>query len=437
MFNFVLAAFAVFAVMTLLTEYRRAGGATPLSMLTVGNGLYSVLTPAISYYSPESTPIFRGYVEEAGAYVDDAGLVRVLAAAAVFQLVCCVVALCGGRFAYKRKEQAYGQNEYLSAAIAVGWVLMLIGVIGVVGLGLSYNEKVFGLYQIAYAERSPFFRDHGGYAFLLLLGMYGASQLIATYILTGHVRRAFVILLLVMLHGIGVKSKFPIFWILVVFFSAALGGRINMRKLMIPFFGGILILFSMSVFRAVVDAQGLDDYIEASQESSVHYWENDIPGPASITYFLMNDIDLEYTITPLLEVPKLLVPRFFSDRGDVLPEIWAAKMLGYDYEVGMGYGWSLLCDGYLLGGLAGVAFLAYLMAKVARLIRDVAGNCDGRDRVYRFVVMYACMPLFLLGLRESFAGLIKALIIIAVMVWIPTVLIARRKRLQGVRGGLS
>lgn len=188
MFGIVLAFLLVFAVVTLATEYRRAGSVTPLAMLTISNVIYCVVTPAISYYSPNNTPVFHGYVEDAGVQVTDAGLFRVVLAAAAFQLTCWAVALSGRRFERRAAGRAETLDGYLSAAIAIGWALVLIGGMGVVYLGLKYNQQVFGLYQIDYAERSAFFRDNGGYAFLLLLGLYGCAQLIAAYVLAGNLK---------------------------------------------------------------------------------------------------------------------------------------------------------------------------------------------------------------------------------------------------------
>ncbi len=431
--------FALGAVFTLWAEYRRVGGITLLTLLTAGNFFYGMLTPAIAYYAPGAAVVFQTYVTEAGLVIDDTGLVRVMLAATLFQLACLIVALSGPKRADIPNFNTKMGAEFGAAAIWVGWLLLALGMAGAVWLGLVYNGQVLGLYEISYAERSPLFREHSTQAFLLLLGMYGASQLVAAYLMAGRVKAAAFVLLLVTLHGVGIKSKFPIFWVFLVFAVVALGEKVRISRLLLPAGIAVTALLTMSVLRGVSDLSELPEYMGRYQDEmggiAARFWENDIPGPASITYFVINDPTAEHTVAPLLEIPKLLIPRFIYDRGPVVSDLWAAKMMGTRYEPGLGFGWSLLCDGYLVAAWLGVVLVGYGVARLARYIADLKlVGAVGRLPLYS-IIAYTSSPLFLYGVRESTAGLVKAVLIMGVLLWLPVLLVGMGRRLLAAPEG--
>jgi len=437
MLDLLLITYLTFATWTLASEFRRARGITLLSLLTIGTFFYGALTPVISYYSPGSAVVFQTYMTEAHMVVDEAGVARVMLATVLFQLACLVVALGGPRNARVAVVKAEAGFEYVAAAIWMGWLLLAFGVAGAVWLGLVSSGHFFGLYEIAYAERSSLFREHSAQAFLLLLGMYGASQLVTAYLMAGRVRSAAFVLLLVTLHGIGIKSKFPVFWVFLVFAVVAFGEKVRISRLLLPSGIAIAALLMMSVFRSIRNMAELPDFLKKYQNEmggiAARFWENDIPGPASITYFVINDSSTKHTVEPLIEIGKLLIPRFVYDRQPVVSDIWAAKMMGSAYEPGLGFGWSLLCDGYLVAGWLGVVLMGYGVARLASLIVD--SKLIGATRWLPFysMMMYTASPLFFYGVRESIGGLIKALLIMGCMLWAPIWLLVFRRRLFVVR----
>lgn len=433
MFDLLFIAYLAFAAWTLASEFRRAGGLTLLSLLTIGNFFYGALTPAISYYAPGSAVVFQTYITEARMVVDEVGVTRVMLAATLFQLACLVVALGGPKKSRLATVDGKAGAEYVAAAIWMGWLLLALGAVGAMWLGVVAREHVLGLYQISYAERSPLFREHSTQAFLLLLGMYGASQLVAVYLMAGRLRSAAFVLLLVTLHGVGIKSKFPIFWVFLVFAVVALGEKVRISRLLVPAGIAVAALLTMSVLRGVSDLSELPEYMERYQDEmggiAARFWENDIPGPASITYFVINDPTTEYTVAPLLEIAKLLIPRFIYDRGQVVSDQWSAKMMGVAYEPGLGFGWSLLCDGYLVAAWLGVVLVGYGVARLARYISD-RKLIGAAERLPLYSIMaYTSSPLFLYGVRESTGGLIKAVLIMGVLLWLPVLIVGMGRRL--------
>lgn len=431
-FDLAIVAFSLLAVLTLLAE-RRRGGVTLVSMLTIGNFFYGALTPAIAHYGSGSAVVFQTYITEAGLVVDDVGLVRVLLAATLFQLVC-LIALIGGPQKANTSQFAVDlNNDFLVASIWVGWLLLALGVAGMIWFGRIYNGHFFGLYEISYAERSPLFREHSVQAFLLLLGLYGASQLVAAYLMAGRVKSAAFVLLLVTLHGIGIKSKFPIFWAFLVFAVVAVSEKVRISRLLLPAGIAVTALLTMSVLRGVSNLSELPEYIERYQSEmggiAARFWENDIPGPASITYFVINNPTVEHTAAPLFDIAKLLIPGFIYDRGPRVSDLWTAKMMGGAYEPGLGFGWSLLCDGYLLGAWLGVVLVGYGVARLARYIvdRKLIG-VPGHLPLYS-IMAYTSSPLFFYGVRESVGGLVKALLIMGILLWLPVWVVGVGRRL--------
>lgn len=414
---------------TLVREYQRTRCITLLSLLTVGNVLYSSVTPVIAYYAPVSAVIFSSYVSDARMLIDESGLTRVMLAATLFQLVCLGVALGAANQRSTGHADARYSGAVIDAAILVGWGMFLLGLAGVIWLGMIYNGHPWGLYEISYAERSSLFRENSTQSFLMLVGLYGASQLTVVFLMTDRVKMATLILLLITLHGLGIKSKFPVFWVLFVFMIAVINERKKIFKCLLPIGISVLVILTMSVLRGVDGLSELPDYISMNQGEIVgqasRFWENDIPGPSSITYYVINDPAVEFTPDPVFEILKLLVPRLVYDRGAVVAEDWAAKMMGGNYEPGLGFGWSLLCDGFLVGGWLGILLVAYCVAKLAQYISDLKTSGRGCQIFFYSMVAYTCSPIFVMGFRESVGGLVKALLIMTVLLWMPTLMLAR------------
>lgn len=437
MFSGAAACFLVLALVTLVADYRRTRRVTLLSVLTLGNMAYGALTPAIYHFSPESASIFGKYVRDAGVSIEDAGLLRVMLAAVIFQAVCCLVALRG------RAERDSGPvglvaPEVTSRSITLGWVLMAVGALGVAWMGVIYNGSLIGLYEISYAHRSGLSRQNSIPAFMLLLGIMGASQLIVAYLLAGRTRMAILVFLLITLHGLGMKSKLPVLMVLLVFLAVVVGMRKNVARLLLPMVTAGLLLMTMSVLRDVDRISEIPDYVRANREALKAKlpapWQNDVPGPASIVYFVLNSDVPAFSPEPAAEVLKLLVPRFVWERGDTLADQWARRMLGSSYQPGMGFGWSPLCEGYLLAGWFGIAVVAFVLTMAARSIDGLRDRTQGRLRELSMIVAYACVPLFFLASRESLGALVKQLVFAGVFVWLPTWLLLASKGWSTRRG---
>jgi hypothetical protein len=439
MFSGVAACLLILGLVTLVTEYRRVCRVTLLSVLTLGNMAYGALTPAIYHFSPESASIFGKYVQAAGMSIQDAGLLRVMLAAVIFQAVCCMVAL-RGRAGRDASPARLVDPEVISRSIAAGWALMFVGAFGVVWMGMVYSGSPIGLYEISYADRSGLSRQNSIPAFMLLLGVMGASQLIVVYLLADRTKMAVLVLLLITLHGLGMKSKFPVFMVLLVFLAVVVGKRKNMVRLLLPMVVAGALLMTMSVLRDVDRISDIPGYVSANREALKKKlpapWQNDVPGPASINYFVLNSDVPAFSPEPAAEVFKLLVPRFIRERGDTLADQWAQKMLGSSYQPGMGFGWSPLCEGYLLANWFGIAVVAFVLAMVARSIDGLRDRTQGKLRELSMIVAYSCVPLLFLVSRESMGALVKHLVFAGVFVWLPTWLLLARKGWLA-RGGES
>lgn len=426
-FTVILIVLLVLASSTVIREYRRTKSLTLLSLVSLGNILYMGVTPALHYYYPESTKIFEAYVSDSGFSVEETGLIRVLLAAAVFQLVCLYVSLGGDRKGIR--PDAIADESVLKAAVLVGWALVSIGAFGAIWLGMKYNGHPWGLYEISYLERTMLARDNYVQAFLLLLGMYGAAQLIVVFLLSNRKLMAVSILLAMTLHGLGMKSKFPVFWILLVFLAVSIGQRRQLLRLFLPVGITVLVLSTMSILRGVDNLSDLPEYIDTYWDllmtTAAAPWNNDLPGPASIAYYTLNS-DVDYTVRPVTEILWLMVPRFLFDRGPVLSDEWAEMMMGGEYQPGLGFGWSQICDGYLLLGWLGIGLVALVFAWLARSINNL-GSKGGRHREFFVIVYYCSAPYFLYGVRESIGGLIKQLLIMSALTWLPTFYLAQKR----------
>jgi hypothetical protein len=421
----------VLVVLTVRAEFRRARSPTALALAAIGNLMYVAVAPSLYHYSPENALIFEAYLYEAGLAVTDAGLTRVLLAGSLFQGVCLAVSMGSTGPQEARQPRAIDDPFVLRAASLWGWALVGVGLLGALWMGLKYNGSPLGLYQIAYVERAELARTYYVQFFLLIIGQYGAAQLVAAYLLAHQPGRAALLLLGVTLHGLGMKSKFPIFWVVLVFVLVAVTQRGRVLRRLVPIGVSVVVLSTMSFLRGFEKLSELPEYVPAYWDliwgTAIRPWDNDLPGPASIVYFVLNSGAASFSLRPVTEVLWLLVPRFIYERGPVLADVWAKRMIGAGWEPGQGLGWSPLCEGYLLAGWAGIALVALAFALIARKI-DRLGTSAGEHHDFFVIVAFCSAPFFLLGLRESTGGLIKGLLTAAVVVWVPTFYLTRRAR---------
>src|SRR5713101_5302610 len=119
-FTIIVTILLTFASLTIAREYRRARNLTLLSVVSVGNLLYTALTPALFYYSPASGVIFEKYVTDAGMEVQESGLTRMILAAAVLQFVCLCVSVGGSQKKGLIRADVISDKALLKAAIRVG-----------------------------------------------------------------------------------------------------------------------------------------------------------------------------------------------------------------------------------------------------------------------------------------------------------------------------
>lgn len=419
-------------LLTIVREYRRTTSFTLISVMSMGNAVYSAATPILFHYTPESTVAFESYVLDAGTTIRELGLIRVILAAAMFQLVCLWVSYSGRKKGGESRANIIDSKALQRAAIAMGWILVLFGIAGVIWMGLVFNGHLWGLYEISYLDRFALARENSQPSFLLTLGMYGAAQLIVVYLLSGRATLATLILIAMTLHGVGMKSKFPIFWVLIVFMGVAIGQRARIFRLLLPIGLSASVLATMSILRGVDNMSELPGYINNYWDllgaAAATPWENDMPGPAAMLYYVINS-KVDFTVEPVLEALKLLIPKVIFDRGAVLSDVWAEKMLRSQYEPGLSFGWSPICDGFLLAGWAGVGFVAFVFARLARYIDQLRASGDERLRQFFIIVCYSSVPSFFYGMRESMGGLLKQMLIVAVLVWLPTLYLYRSNRL--------
>lgn len=430
LFTMALIFLATLVFITIAVEYQRTRRITLLAILSVSNILYIAVNPAIYYYSPDSAVVFQTCIKEAGLDIQDVGLLRVILAAMIFQLGFLCISFMGSQNKHLMSSDSINNKAILDAATFIGWALLIIGAMGVAWLGLKYNGHLWGLYEITYIERSPLFRENVSQAFLILLGMYGATQLVVAYLLSGRAKTAVLILLGVTLHGLGMKSKFPVFWVLITFVAVAIGTRKKFLKYLLPVGFTVLLLMSMSLLRGVQNLSELSQYVADSWDDIVTIiaapWGNDFPGPSTISYYILNS-DINFTIAPVLETLKVLIPSFIFDRGDLLSDMYAQKIIGYSYYFGQGFGWSILCDGYLLCGWPGILLIALFVALLARHIEDRRNRTSESLREFFIIVAYLAVPLFFITFRESIGTLIKQMLIMAAFLWLPTFLLFKRK----------
>lgn len=429
-FTMILIFFTGLVCVTIVVEYRRTKRLTLLTITSVSNVLYNVVNPALYYYSPNSVVIFQKVINEVELDIQASGLLRVILAATIFQLVLLCISFMGSQKSQLLRSDSINNKAVIDAATFIGWVLLIIGAIGVVWFGLKYNGHLWGLYEISYIERSPLFRTNNIQAFLILIGMYGATQLIIVYLLTDRAKLAVLILLGMTLHGIGMKSKFPVFWILITFVAVAVGTRKKLLKYLLPVGFVALVLMSMSILRGVENLSELPQYITDYWDQIgtivVAPWGNDLPGPSILSYYILNS-DVDFSLAPILDALKILIPSFIFDRGTLMADLYAQNIIGYTYELGQGLGWSIICDGYLLCGWPGILLVALFIAFLARYIEGIRTKTSGSLREFFIIVTYMTIPIFFLVFRESMGALIKQMLLIAAFIWLPTFLLFQRR----------
>jgi hypothetical protein len=429
-FTMCLIFFVMLVLVTIILEFRRRKRITLLAIFSMGNVLYNVLTPALFFYAPDSVMAFQMYVNDAGLEIHETGLVRVILAACVFQLGILFVSCRKRQKSDMLRSDPIKCNAVYRAALFVGWIMLLLGLIGVVWLGVKYNGHLMGLYEISYFERSFLALENSQQAFLINLGMYGAAQLIVVYLLTDRTKLAVLILLVMTLHGIGMKSKFPVFWILLVFVGVVIGRRKKIFRMLLPIAFTTLVLATMSVLRGGQNLSELPQLIGTSWEligtTAATPWGNDIPGPAAMTYYVFNS-EVDFTIAPITDTMKILIPKAILDRGMLLSEIYAKKMIGSGYMQGLGFGWPLICDGFLLLGWPGVGLFSTIVALLARYVEDGRARMSEKSRDFLNVVCYSFTPFALYSIRESMGGLVKAILVMAVLIWLPTWFLASKR----------
>ncbi len=416
---------------TLFRDYRKSKSFTPISWVTASNFLYCSITPIVEYYWSNSALNFVSYVNETGMIIDEGGLLKLLIVASLFQMALLSFAwnISGKKTNFTLRGQLFSQ--FASSCIFIGWLMLIVGFCGVILFGLSYNGSPWGLYQISYFERSPLFIENSSFAFLLLAGIYGASQLVVSYLLLGQLKSAASVLLLITLHGIAIKSKFPIFWVSFVFVTVAIGERLSLRNVFLPLSISLLTLSVMSFIRGAEGGLNLMTHVNAGDGEILigmfKFWENDIPGPASIMYYVFNQSEFDLTLAPLIDILKILIPSFIISRDALITEVWAAKMMGAAYEPGLGYGWLIFNDGYLVAGWVGVFAVSLIISWLVRFFSELINS----KRFYISIVIgYTASPLLFYALRESLAGLIKSILIMALVIWIPTFMLIAARRMK-------
>lgn len=418
MFHLLAFSLVLFSFLTLRREYKLFGGVSLLSLLTVGNFMYGGLTPIIAFYWPVGAFIFDAYVRDAGMIVDASGLINVIIIVILFQLSLWIASLrfVDGRSISFKSRFSLG-NPFSIASILIGLVVFFLGLAGVVWVGLVFNGSVGGLFDIPYEQRSPFFRGNPLPAFLLLIGLFGVAQLMVTLILVERFKAALVTLFLLIAYSLAVGSKLPLLWGVIVFLFTAMNCGVRLGRVVLPAVLSILVLASLSGVRSGVP------FFQAAAQGGFEFWNNDIPGPSSITYFLINSGNNEFTLDPLVSIFRILVPSFVSSRGQLLPDVWAEKMVGSNYESGIGFGWSVLLDAYLFLGFFGVFFTGYLLGRTAIYLD--AWRSRNPPSFMRLIILNCSAPLFFLCFRESIAGAVKTAVVLLIVIWIPTFCVAK------------
>jgi hypothetical protein len=388
------------------------------------------VNPALYYYSPDSAVVFQKCINKARLYIQDSGLLRVILAATIFQLGILCISFMGNQKRQLIRFYSINNKAVFDAATFIGWALLIIGAEGVVWLGLKYNGHLWGLYEVAYVERIPLFRANSLQVFLILFGMYGATQLMVTYLLTDRAKLAVLILLGMTLHGFEMKYKFPVFWVLITFVAIAIGTRKKLLKYLLPIAFTALVLISMGLLRHLKNSSEIPQYIATHWNliwtALATPWSNDFPGPSTVLYYMLNS-DVDFTIAPITDTLKVLIPSFIFDRGTLLPDLYAQKMVGIKYYFGSGFGWSILCDGYLLCGWPGILLVALFVALLARYIEDRPARTSGSLREFFIIVCYFMVPFFFYTLRMPMSGFIKQMLLIAAFIWLPTLLLIKER----------
>lgn len=421
-----------FATATLVVEFARQRNITPIALLTVGHLGYVALNPLICLVSPANTRYFIEMVNVGGAVVPE-GLGRVFLAAAAFQLGCLVVSLVPSKAPARTALEL--DPHIVSRFVRIAVVLLGLSAIGTVWLGILYEGSPLGLYRIPYGVRTEFIYELGPIAFMADLVQYGAALLVTILVLTGRTRLAVLVLGGVVLHSIGVKSKHPIVYVGCVFAVVSmLSGSGRIFRALVPLAAAALIVSGLGLARTTGD-QGMGamlGFLEENREQLYDEvstpWSNDLPGPAAVSYLVVNSPNEEWSLAPLAEIITIFVPRLVVDRGPSQADSFARQTLRGEYFVGAGMGWSMVCDGYRSLGILGTGLAGALIAAVGSALARRSRVPRPAARLRATVYLCVASPLFLLGPRYGVAGFAKQLVILFVLVLVS-------ERLVRVTGG--
>lgn len=425
-------------LLTIWFEYRRRRALTPILLLTIGNLAYFAVNPYLFLVSPSDAEYFAYLVSLMNELTFE-GVASLLLAAFAFQLGLLGVSLTTRRQSMVSLQGSRNGEGLISAKALtyLGIADVVVGLIGMVWMGIIYNGTPFGLYRLSYAEHGTFFHGASVPAFLLDVGKYGASLLMAVAVLDRRPVRVAVVFLAMTLHGVALKSKLPIFHIACVYAVAqSLSGAPNKMRALIPLGLAGLVIGALGILRGAEDIFAIprffDDNREVVMRSVSSPWENDFPGPAAAAYIVVNDPYQEWSMGPLWDVVTYFVPKFVVDRGLSVSELYSKRLLGSGWQPGLGPGWSLISDGYLMLGQTGVVLVGAFVGWLGRRVDQLrASNDDLRAECGRVFVCVSS-PLFLFAPRAALASLLKVLLVVWVVSILPVLAADLLQRSRGV-----
>ncbi len=416
------AAILVTTLLTIVIESVRQRTITLLTLLTASNFAYVAVNPLVFVVSPTDAHYFS-YLVDFGGAVTESGLTRLFVAMLCFQGACLIVALSNRA---RPVLQTSLSELAMTGFFRAGMLNMALGVIGIVLLGLRFNGNPLGLYQLAYGRRTEFIYSLGPLAFMLDLFQYGACIIIAAALSTGRWVRAAGVLLVIVVHGLAMKSKFPIFYTSVVYAVAlGLAPRKGRLRALAPLLVAGSVVASLSVLRSSREGtiSGMFGYAQENQEQLTDTlakpWENDLPGPAAVSYLVVNNTDDAFSIQPLTEVGLVLIPRIIYDRGMSQADAFAKEMYRNNYYTGAGMGWSMLCDGYRLLGLLGAFVVAAGVGGLGISLQRRIERGSSALREQALVLVPLVAPVFFLGPRLGLAVFLKIVLIVVVVSFAP------------------
>jgi hypothetical protein len=434
----------VTAGLTIWMELRRFRFLTPLSLLTIGHVLYIALNPIVFLISPREATYFEHLVS-LGARLTEVGIRNLLAAAVLFQGSCLVVAFVlfqrrGAAPELLRREPISPTLE--AALLRLGWLNVAFGVVGIVLIGVQYNDSAIGLYQIPYGRRTEFLYFQSVLGFLLDMFQYGAVILVTVGLLTHRRYLPIVAFAVIIVHGAMMKSKYPVLYVSCAFATAAvLSGRLKAARGFLPLAVAAVVVASLSFARTSKD-QDLGGMIAFVDDNRTEWWQhlgqpwnNDFPGASTTSYVVINTARPSSSVGPLRDAAMIFVPRFIHDRGPSQADLFAAELYGESYFAGAGLSWSLVCDGYNLLNFPGVALVGLLSAMLAASINPRRKTRGWDERANVLVSLAA--PVFLVAPRMGFAAAVKLLTMVLLVSYVPLPFLGYRRLGRGSTGASS